>query len=150
MLTNALARRSSSAPYRAANDPFFRAIDRFFGDWDVPPSPTSTTGWMPAIDISESESAFMVVAELPGLDKKAVGVTLENNVLTLRGERNFENEDNKENYHRVERAYGTFQRSFTLPNDIDAENVAATFKNGLLTLTVPKAATARARTIKVA
>lgn len=149
MLNNALVRRPNSSTY-PANDHLFRMVDRLFGEWAGNNGPSSTTGWMPATDIRESEEAFTVVAELPGLDKKDVDVTLENNVLTLRGERTFENEDNQDNYHRVERTYGRFQRSFTLPNGIDAEKVSATFTNGLLTLTVPKAATARARTIKVA
>ncbi len=147
MLTNALTCRPANT--YPANDHLFRMVDRLFGEWPGG-HPTSTTGWTPATDIRESEEAFTVIAELPGLAKKDVDVTLENNVLTVRGERRFENDDNQDNYHRVERTYGRFQRSFTLPNGIDAANVSATFDHGLLTLTVPKAETARARTIKVA
>ena len=110
-----------------------------------------TTGgeWAPVVDIIENDKALTVKAELPGIEAKDVAVTIDNNVLTLRGERHIKKDVEKENYHRMERAYGTFARSFVLPAFVDAENIKAEFKNGLLMVTVPKKANARTRAVEV-
>src|SRR5678815_497533 len=110
-----------------------------------------TTGgeWAPVVDIIENENALTVKAELPGIEPKDVAVTIDNNVLTLKGERRIEKEVRKENYHRMERAYGTFARAFALPAFVDAEDVKAEFKNGLLIVTVPKKANAKTRAVQV-
>ena len=110
-----------------------------------------TTGgeWAPVVDIIENDNALTVKAELPGIEAKDVAVTIDNNVLTLRGERHIKREVEKENYHRKERAYGTFARSFVLPAFVDAENIKAEFKNGLLMVTVPKKANAKTRAVEV-
>lgn len=105
--------------------------------------------WAPAVDIYETDQNLVLNAELPGVDPKDVEVRVENNTLYLKGQRKFENEVNEENYHRIERSYGSFTRTFALPGTIDAERVAAEFKGGLLTLTMPKREEAKPKTIKI-
>jgi HSP20 family protein len=105
--------------------------------------------WAPAVDIYEHDGNIVLKAELPGIDAKSVDVRVENNVLTLRGERKFDNEVKRESYHRVERAYGTFMRSFTLPNVVDTENIKAEYKDGVLRMTLPKKAEAKPRQISI-
>jgi HSP20 family protein len=106
--------------------------------------------WAPAVDIFEHEGNLVLKAELPGIDPKDVEVHVENNVLTLRGERKFESEVKREQYHRVERAYGTFSRSFTLPNVVDTEKIKAEFKDGLLRVTLPQREEAKPKQISIA
>ena len=139
-------------------NPFFADLaateDRFkrlFGRDDFWNTEGVTTGgeWAPVVDIIENDNALTVKAELPGIEAKDVAVTIDNNVLTLRGERHIKKEVEKENYHRMERAYGTFARSFVLPAFVDAENIKAEFKNGLLMVTVPKKANAKTRAVEV-
>ena len=106
--------------------------------------------WAPSVDIFEHEGNLVLKAELPGVDPKDVDVRVENNVLTLRGERKFETEVKKEKYHRVERAYGTFSRSFTLPNVVDTEKIKADYKDGVLQVTLPKHERALPKQINIA
>ena len=106
--------------------------------------------WAPPVDIFEHEGKLVLKAELPGIDPKQVDVRVENNVLTLRGERKFESEVKREQYHRVERAYGTFSRSFTLPNVVDTANIKAEFKDGVLRVTLPKREEAKPKQIAIA
>src|SRR5438445_13164429 len=94
--------------------------------------------WTPLADITEDDMEYVIKAELPELKREDVKVTVENGVLTISGERKFEKEEKKKKYHRVERGYGTFMRSFTLPDDADGKKVKAEFKNGLLTVHLPK------------
>lgn len=94
--------------------------------------------WQPSVDIFETEEAVVIKAELPGIEQKDIEVKIEDNTLVLRGERKHEEEVTKENYHRVERYYGSFQRSFSLPNAIDQEKVKATCDKGVLTVILPK------------
>jgi HSP20 family protein len=109
----------------------------------------STRSWAPPVDIYETEDAIVLKAELPGIDPKDVEVRVEDNTLYLKGERNYEKDVNEQNYHRIERSYGSFARSFTLPNSISAEKVKAEYKDGLLTLTMPKREEAKPKTIKI-
>jgi len=109
----------------------------------------STRSWAPPVDIYETEDAIVLKAELPGIDPKDVEVRVEDNTLYLKGERNYEKEINEQNYHRIERSYGSFARSFSLPNSINAEKVKAEYKDGLLTLTMPKREEAKPKTIKI-
>jgi len=109
----------------------------------------STRAWAPPVDIYETEDAIVLKAELPGIDPKDVEVRVEDNTLYLKGERNYEKEVNEQNYHRIERSYGSFARSFTLPNSISAEKVKAEYKDGLLTLTMPKREETKPKTIKI-
>ena len=94
--------------------------------------------WAPAVDIYEQGSDIVLKAELPGVDPKNVDVRLENNTLTLRGERRLDNEVKRESYHRIERSYGAFSRSFTLPSVVDQASIKAEFKEGVLRVTMPK------------
>jgi len=94
--------------------------------------------WQPPVDIYEDENSVVIKAELPGVDQKEIDIRIEDNTLTLRGERKHSQEVKKENYHRVERFYGTFQRSFSLPHTINQEQVKATCEHGVLTITLPK------------
>jgi len=94
--------------------------------------------WNPAVDLYEKDDHFVIKAELPGVDKKDIAIDLKDRVLTLSGERSYENEVKEENYYRRERSYGKFQRAFTLPADVDSDNINAEFKDGLLQIEVPK------------
>ena len=105
--------------------------------------------WTPAADITEDEKEYLITAELPEMKKEEVKVTVENGVLTISGERKFEKEEKKKKYHRVERGYGTFMRSVTLPEDADANKVKAEFKNGLLRVHLPKSEKAKPKEIEV-
>jgi HSP20 family protein len=105
--------------------------------------------WAPAVDILENERGITIKAELPGIDTKDIEVTVDNNVLTLKGERHVEKDARKENFHRMERAYGVFTRSFALPTHVDAAHVTADFKDGLLTVTLPRSDAAKARAIEI-
>jgi HSP20 family protein len=105
--------------------------------------------WAPAVDIYEQDNTIVLKAELPGVDPKDVDIRLENNTLALRGERKFDSEVKKENYHRVERAYGAFTRSFTLPTVVDQGNIKAEFKDGVLRVTLPKREEAKPKQIQI-
>ena len=120
------------------------AFTPFFGEGEP-----STRTWAPPVDIYENENDIVLKAELPGVDPKDVEVKVEDNTLYLKGERKFEKEVKNENYHRVERSYGSFARSFSLPNSINSEKVKAEYKDGLLTLTLPKREEAKPKTIRI-
>lgn len=128
-------------------EPFSRLFDTFFGD--LPNEDVSSRSWVPPVDIQETEDGYKLQAELPGLTKDDVQITLENNVLRLSGERKFEKDVQKEGYHRIERTYGSFARSFALPHQVNGEAVQAAFENGVLTIAVPKAETAKPRKIAI-
>src|SRR5579862_1171037 len=105
--------------------------------------------WAPAVDIYETEQELVVKADLPEVDEKDIDIRVENNTLTIRGERKFQNEVSQDNYLRVERAYGTFTRSFSLPNMVKVEDIAAEYHNGVLTVRMPKREESRPKQIKV-
>src|SRR5438876_5058590 len=105
--------------------------------------------WNPNVDIYENKDQIVLEAELPGMNREDFELTVENNVITLRGERRFEKKDDADNYHRVERAYGSFTRSFTLPQTVSAEGANAEYRNGVLRVTLPKREEAKARRIEV-
>lgn len=107
-------------------------------------------GWSPAVDVTESDGNLVVKAEVPGMEKDDVEIDLQDNVLTLRGEKKQEQERTEGEMHVWERSYGSFQRAFTLPCRVDEDKVTAEVKNGLLTITLPRAAEARGRKIEVA
>jgi HSP20 family protein len=110
---------------------------------------SNLTTWAPAVDIFETENALVVKADLPDIDPKDLDIRVENNILTIRGERKFERSENQDNYLRVERAYGTFSRSFSLSNTVNPDAIKAEYQNGVLTLHVPKREEAKPRQIKV-
>jgi HSP20 family protein len=111
-------------------------------------NPALTT-WAPAVDIYETENELVVKADLPAVTEKDLDVRVENNMLTIRGERKFENKVEQEDYLRVERSYGTFSRSFSLPNTVNSEAIKADYKNGVLTITLPKRAESKPKQVKV-
>jgi HSP20 family protein len=105
--------------------------------------------WAPAVDIYEKDGNIVLKAELPGIDPKSVEIRVENNVLSLRGERKLEDEVKKDGFHRVERTYGTFTRSFTLPTVVDTEKIKAESKDGVLKLTLPQREEAKPKHIQI-
>ena len=105
--------------------------------------------WSPSVDIFENKDNLVIEAELPGMKREDVDVSIENNILTLRGERKFEKKDEGDNYHRVERSYGSFTRSFTLPQTVTSENAVADFSNGVLRVQLQKREETKARKIEI-
>jgi HSP20 family protein len=105
--------------------------------------------WAPAVDIYETENELVVKAELPDVQDKDIDIRITNNTLTIRGERKFENDVKEENYLRIERAYGAFMRSFSLPNSVSSENIRADYRNGVLTLHMAKREESKPKQIKV-
>lgn len=123
---------------------FNETFSRAFGDEELTPQ-----AWMPPVDIYETDDSIVLKAELPGINPDDVEVRVEDNTLYLKGERKFEKETQQGNLHRVERSYGTFNRSFALPGSIEADKVQAKYKDGILTLTMPKREEAKPKTIKI-
>ena len=105
--------------------------------------------WLPPVDIAEDKDRIVLTAELPGFKEDQIEIQMEGGVLTLRGERKFEEEKEGRNYHRVERSYGQFVRSFTLPNNVDRDSIQATFTNGVLEIALPKLEEAKPRQIRI-
>ena len=105
--------------------------------------------WSPQVDIFENKNEIVIEAELPGMKAEDVNISIENNILTLHGERKFEKKDEQDNFHRVERSYGSFTRSFTLPPTVSSENANAEFENGVLRLTLAKREEAKPRRIEI-
>jgi HSP20 family protein len=121
---------------------FSDTVNRLFSDAQVRP-------WSPAVDIFETENELVLKADVPDVDMKNIDIQIENGTLSLKGERKFENDEQKKGFHRVERSYGTFARYFTLPDTVEAEKVKADYKNGVLTVTLPKKEVAKPRQIKI-
>jgi len=139
-------------PFRDLNllqDRMNRLFDDAGRGWRAD-EPAATTTWSPAVDIFETEGEIVVKAELPGMERKDITLHLENNVLSLRGERKFEKETKDENYHRIERSYGAFSRSFSIPATVDEEKIRAEYKDGVLNIVLPKKEQARPKQIKIA
>jgi HSP20 family protein len=109
----------------------------------------TTSTFSPAVDVYEDEHTVTLKVEVPGIDEKDIDIRLENNTLTIHGERKIEKEEKEENYRRVERQYGSFTRTFTLPTTVDAEHVSATYDKGVLKVALPKKAEAKPKQIKV-
>jgi HSP20 family protein len=108
-----------------------------------------TSYWTPAVDIAEQENGYLVKMELPGVNKDDVKISLESNILTIKGEKKQEKEEKSKNVHRLERSYGSFQRSFTLPTTVKSDTIDAYFKEGVLTISLPKAEDAKPKQIEV-
>ncbi len=125
-----------------------RLFDDFFGmDRAVLREPSLSV--VPAVDLEETEDAFKITAELPGMDKKDIQITFENNVLSISGEKKAEKEIKEDNFHRLERSYGKFHRSFELPGYIERDKIEADYKDGILHVTVPKTEEAKPKQIEV-
>jgi len=126
-------------------------FERFFGPFgELKLEEFPAVGdWAPSMDVSETKEALVVKAEVPGLDPKDIQISLQEQYLTIKGEKTQEKLDKEERYHRVERFYGSFARSVRLPVGVDGSRVTASFKNGLLTVTLPKTAAAKGTTIPI-
>jgi HSP20 family protein len=125
-------------------------LNRVFGDMlERAGDESNLTPWAPAVDIFETEHELVVQADLPDVNPQDLDIRVENNILTIRGERKFENKVNEENYLRVERAYGSFSRSFSLANSVKSDAIKADYQNGVLTLSIPKREEAKPKQIKV-
>jgi HSP20 family protein len=124
-----------------------KMFDSFFRGGDEPG--LLNGNWMPAVDVAEEDNEYVVKIELPGVNKDDVKITLESNILTIRGEKKAEKESKDKNYHRMERSYGSFQRSFTLPTSVKNDKIDAEYNNGILSITLPKAEEAKPKQIEV-
>ena len=138
--------RISARPWRSLN-----LFDAFFNDSRLPAAVGngSAVNYSPRIDVKESEAAYEISAELPGLEEKDVEITVADGILTLKGEKSAEKEEQDDNYYRKERVYGSFERSFRLPDEVEADKVEANFKNGVLTVGLPKSEEAKSVVHKV-
>ncbi|MDZ7330814.1 MAG: Hsp20/alpha crystallin family protein [candidate division KSB1 bacterium] len=121
-------------------DSFRREMDRMFDTFFGTSSEVaeSTLAWYPSVDIKETKDDFVLTAEVPGINKDDIKISISENTLTIKGEKKEEKKEETENYHRLERRYGTFQRSFTLPTQVEDKKVKASYKDGVLTITLPK------------
>ncbi len=124
-------------------------FDRFFDDWDVPSLFSSESELVPAFDISENDKEFLVTAELPGIDSKDVELTISDGILSVKGEKKHEKEDKGEDYHRVERRFGSFHRSFRIPGKVESDKIDASYKDGILKILLPKTEETETRKIDI-
>lgn len=158
-----MATATGLAPHRAfrsllAPEPFFtlepsfnRLLREAFGTLaPLSEEALSLSAWTPSCDIYETKGEIVVKAEIPGIKKEDLKVSLQDNRLTLSGERKFEEETKRENYHRIERSYGAFARSFTLPASVDAKKISAEFKDGVLEVKLPKREEAKPQEVNIA
>ena len=143
----AIVRFDPARELDAFQSDFNRLVDSFFGGRSN--GNGGARRWVPAIDLVETADSLVLKADLPGLTEDDVEIEVKDNVLTISGERSSEQEDKAENYHRVERSYGSFSRSLTLPEGVDPESVKAEFDNGVLQVTVPKPAERKPHKISI-
>jgi HSP20 family protein len=136
-------------------DPFREVValqnrmNSLFREMNENDNPLTTASFVPAVDIYEDPKKVVLKLEVPGMEEKDLDIRVENNTLTVKGERKFEKDEKEENFHRIERRYGTFYRSFTLPSTVDTENVNASYTNGILKLELNKKPEAQPKQIKV-
>ena len=121
----------------------------FLEDFDLPGFGTAEGEWLPAFDVSETDDEVIVKAELPGMDVKDIDITMTDGLLTIKGERKMEKEDKRENYHRIERQFGSFSRSLNLGVNVKGDSIDAGYKDGILTVTLPKAEEDKPKKIEV-
>ncbi|MGA2046722.1 MAG: Hsp20/alpha crystallin family protein [Terracidiphilus sp.] len=124
-------------------------VNSLFRDLNDGQDTVSATGFVPAVDVYEDAQKIVLKLEVPGIEEKDLDIRVENHTLTVKGERKFEAEEKEQNFHRIERRYGSFFRSFTLPSTVNAENVQASYKAGVLKLELAKKAEAQPRQIKI-
>lgn len=137
------------APWRGF-DSLRRRMDSLFDDFQRGESPDLfQSNWMPSVDISENADSLTIHAEVPGMSKKDVKISIQDNILTISGQKKLEREKKEQNYHLVERTQGEFTRSFTLPSRVDSNNVKAEIKDGVLEIELPKTPEAKAREIEI-
>jgi HSP20 family protein len=124
-------------------------LNNLFREMNEGESPLTTASFVPAVDIYEDSKKVVLKLEVPGIEEKDLDIRVENNTLTVKGERKFEKEEKEENFHRIERRYGTFYRAFTLPSTVDTEHVQANYQSGILKLELSKKLEAQPKQIKV-
>jgi HSP20 family protein len=124
-------------------------FDRFFADFALPSIAFEDTEWMPAFDMSETDKELIVKGEVPGMDKKDINITVSDGMLTIRGEKKHEKKEENEQYHRVERRYGAFSRTMRLPHEVEADKVDATYKEGVLSIRLPKSEAVEPKKIEI-
>jgi len=124
-------------------------VNSLFREMNEGDSPLTTASFVPAVDIYEDNKKVVLKLEVPGIDEKDLDVRVENNTLTVKGERKFEKEEKEENFHRIERRYGSFYRAFTLPSTVDTEHIGASYQSGILKLELNKKPEAQPKQIKV-
>jgi len=145
-----MIRRDPNRGVRVAQDEFSRLFDTAFPQFFRPEEGLQRGSWNPVVDIYENQDTIVLEADLPGLKPGDFELSIENFTLTLKGERKFEKKSDGDNYHRVERSYGSFTRTFTLPSTINVEGVQAEFKEGVLRVSLPKREEVRPRQIEIA
>ncbi len=124
-----------------------RFLTDFFGEWDV--ESQDRVNWTPSIDIKETKDDYMVTADLPGMAKKDIAINIKENVLSISGERQYEEKDDRKNYYRMERGYGRFNRCFRLPDEVLDDKITAKFKDGVLSVVIPKAEEVKPKEIEI-
>ncbi len=124
-------------------------VNSLFRDMNGDNDPLTTASFVPPVDIYEDDKKVVLKLEVPGIDEKDLDVSMENHTLTVKGERKLETEEKEENFHRIERRYGSFFRAFTLPTTVDAEHIKANYRNGILRLELAKKPEAQPKQIKV-
>jgi HSP20 family protein len=129
--------------------PAWGLFDRFFEDFELPSPFSEEMTFTPAFDVSETENELIVKAEVPGMDQKDIDINLSDGLLSITGEKKHEKEDKNENYHCVERHYGKFSRTMRVPFEVEADKVDATYKDGVLKVTLPKSETAKPKKIEI-
>ncbi|SRR5579883_184590 len=139
---------SHSGNGRSTYDDMHKMLTNFFSEMSMPGSELFSNG-IPAMDVSESDEKFLITAELPGMDIKDIQITTIEGMLTIKGEKKKEEKEEHTGYFRQERVYGAFQRSVSLPNTADLDRAEASFKNGVLTLSIPKKAGAQTKEVKI-
>lgn len=145
----ALVKYNPLRELRSMQDQMDRLLNLSWGSGEYPGEDIKEGIWQPAVDIYETTDSIVIKAELPDVDQKDIDVRIEDNLLTIKGERKHESEVKKENYHRIERYFGSFQRSFKLPATVEQEKVAASCEKGVLTVTLPKKEEVKPKQINV-
>jgi len=146
---NIEVRREEENPFAMMQREMNRVFDSFNRNWGLGAFPEFTGSFMPRLDVTEGTKAFTVTAELPGMNEKEIDLSVSGDTLTIRGEKKEEKEDKNKNYYYSERSYGTFMRSIPLPRQVETDKVSASFKKGVLTITLPKTAAAMESTKKI-
>jgi len=136
-------------PFHELKKEMDRLFEEFFGTKSLFPERWEAIEWVPAVDVSETDTEVIVKADLPGVKPEDIEINIVDNVLTIKGEKKRETEEKKENFYRVERYYGSFMRAIQLPSEVDVEKVKATYKDGVLKIVLPKKAEAARKVIKV-
>ena len=155
MTKASIVRRYPRRPTALTRHPFYANADQLFNEFLGGSLFGRSVGeglrdtWVPAVDVQETEKSFVFTAELPGLGKDDIEISMEENLLTLSGERELSEKEEGETFHRIERSYGKFSRSFNLPSQVDNSQVSASFQDGLLTVEVPKSEQAQPRKIEI-